>query len=180
MLRVAKNDEKAFATLYERYRRPILSYLVSFLRTKSVAEELAQEVFLRVYRTRESYSTEFRFSTWIWTIARNLAIDHLRKKSEVLVDDDRQEILDGIPSDPAAMPDAERMLIERATREGLEKCLGELSPPQREATSLRSYSELSYEEIADTMRSSVPRIKSLLFRAKEALLDCVKRGGHHE
>lgn len=166
--------------LYERYRRPILSYLLSFLRTKSVAEELAQEVFLRVYRMRESYQTEFRFSTWIWTIARNLAIDHLRRKSEVLVDDDHQEILDGLPDDPGAMPEAERLLVDRATREGLEKCLGELSASQREATSLRSFSELSYEEIAATMRSSVPRIKSLLFRAKEALLDCVKRGGHHE
>lgn len=176
MLRVAAGNVEEFKVLFEKYRIPILSYLVQLTGSRAVAEELAQEVFLRVFRHRESYTVESKFTTWLWTIARNAAFDHLKKKRELsLVGDESL-----IPLDETSFesPEAERLVLLKATREAIVKCLGNLTTPQRDAISLRTFSELSYEEIGSTLGQSVPAVKSLIHRAKAGLVDCLKGSGY--
>jgi RNA polymerase sigma-70 factor (ECF subfamily) len=174
MLRVAQGDDAAFRRLYDRYKAPVRSYIHSLVRTASVADEIAQEVFLRVYRSRDRYTADAKFSTWLWTIARNLSFDQLRKKSEILQDETSPAALEPESPDPTA----EALLVERATQQGIQICLDELTPAQSQAVALRIHAELSYEQIADTLQVSLPAVKNHLHRAKAALIDCLKRGGH--
>jgi RNA polymerase sigma-70 factor (ECF subfamily) len=153
-----------------------MSYLYQLLRNRSLAEELTQETFLRAYRVRETYRPEAKFSTWLFSIARNAAVDQLRKKDEMLA-------LDPDTSDPVAeasneTPDAEALLIERADAQRLDGCMeSDLTLPQREALTLRTVSELGYEEIAEQLGVTLASVKSLIHRAKQALIDCLNGGG---
>ena len=174
MSQAAAGDVEAFRALYERYKAPVMSYVFGLVSQRHVAEEITQEVFLRAYRARETYRADARFSTWLWTIARNSAYDHLRKKKEVLLiadPDDGDTELDRLAS---PMSDAESQLMEHVDRVRLERCMAGLSDPQRDALTLRTVSELSYEEIAESLGTSLASVKSLIFRAKRALLDCIK------
>ena len=173
MLRVKRGDQAAFRILYDRFKGPILHFLSGMVGREALAEELAHEVFLRLYRTRESYEQKARFTTWLWTIARNAALDELRRKGELLAKFDAEEA--GAPN-MATDPDdgAEAMLVEAARREQVESCLAALPARQREAVMLRVAGEHSYEEIAGLMRESLPNVKNLLHRAKAALASCLK------
>ena len=173
MLRVREGDQEAFRRLYEAYKRPILSYLFQMTQNRTQSEDLAHEVFLRVYRARERYEPSAKFTTWLWTIARNCALDHLRKKKEDLSLDGFEggEIfsdLEGVESS------AEQLLMEQAHTQKLTEAMKSLSPIQREAMSLRIFSELSYQEIAETLGCTVPAVKSALCRAKENLVAKLK------
>lgn len=162
MDKVARGDTDAFRKLYDRYKRPIMSYAFYMVKSQSVAEEVTQETFLKVYRARESYTREAKFTTWLWAIARNVAIDHLRKKSELPLSEEFAETL------PA--PEAGTEALDAASREQVAEALTGLSEAQREAVSLRTFSELSYEEIASAMEISVSAVKNHLHRAKAALI----------
>jgi len=153
-----------------------MSYLYHMTGSRAVAEEIAQEVFLRVFRYRERYTVSAKFTTWLWTIARNAALDHLRKRSEEPFGAD--ELL--FPFDERSVddPEAERLAIEKSTREAIAKCLGQLTLPQREAISLRIFSEMSYEEVAGMLKLSPSSVKSLIHRARIALTDCLKGRGY--
>jgi len=175
MERVQQGDVAAFRKLYDRYKSRVMSYLNMMVRNRAVAEELAQEAFLRVYRARASYGREAKFSTWMWTIARNLAIDHLRKKTETLLDPHQQEGSHRIEEIESPLSNAEVMLIRNSRQEQVEKCLSKLTHAQREVLTLRTLSELNYDEIAATMKTTLASVKSLIFRAKEALIHCLKK-----
>ncbi len=179
MLRVKEDDVRAFEYLYEKYKGPVMSYLIYLTKNPGTAEELAQEVFLRIYRNRSSYTPKAKFSSWLWTITRNLAYDHLSKKHEFLVAPDPQT--GHTPFDDIESPilDAELQLIQKADSKKIEKCLEELTPPQRETLMLRLASDLNYDEISEILHSSLSSVKSLLHRAKESLIDCFKSGGAH-
>ena len=174
MSQAAAGDVNAFRALYERYKAPVMSYVCGLIAQRHIAEEITQEVFLRAYRARDTYRPEAKFSTWLWTIARNTAYDHLRKKKELyLVADpeDGETALDRLES---PMSDAETQLMEQVDRVRLERCMAGLSDPQRDALTLRTVSELPYEEIAETLGTSLSSVKSLIFRAKRALLECIQ------
>ncbi len=174
MALVAQGDSAAFRELFERYRVPIYSYLYSMTHDRQIAEDLAQEAFLRVYRSRESYQQEARFTTWLWTIARNIAIDHLRKKKESRLPEDWEETTMGDPR--GGVPtDAETLLLEKATQQAVDDCLERLPESQKEALSLRLFGELGNEEISQTMNSTIPAVKSVLHRGRVSLVDCLKR-----
>jgi RNA polymerase sigma-70 factor, ECF subfamily len=183
MLKVAAGDMGAYQELYENFKGPIMSYVSALVRNESVAEEVTQEVFLRVYRTRETYRAEAKFSTWLWTITRNACLDHLRKKKDFLLDDSIGTLADSdesrVEQIESPLSSAEELLIERAQTERIERCLGELTHPQREALSFRTLSDLSYEEISQNMRITLGSVKSLINRARQALLRCLQGGGHH-
>jgi RNA polymerase sigma-70 factor (ECF subfamily) len=180
MRRVQDEDVRAFQKLYDRYKGRIMSFLIQMVRQKSVAEELTQEVFLRVYRSRAAYDRQAKFSTWIWTIARNLAYDSLRKKREVLLDPDPEGGTSAIDNLESPLSSAEEQLIEQAAQSKLEHCLQKLAESQREALVLRTFSDNSYEDIADTMQTTLSSVKSLIHRAKESLLKCLGKGAGHE
>jgi RNA polymerase sigma-70 factor, ECF subfamily len=177
MLQVKGGDARAFQLLYERFKGPIMSYIHSMVSDPALTEDLTQEVFLKVYRVRETYEPSAQFSTWLWTIARNACIDQLRKASnrEELVtkkDDDDSPSFD-LESIEAPLAGAEAQLIELADQARVQRCIEGLSPQQREALLLRTQSELPYEEIARITGSSLSSVKSLIFRAKESLMRCL-------
>jgi RNA polymerase sigma-70 factor, ECF subfamily len=174
MAKVAKGDVVAYRTLYDRFKKPIMSYAFHIVRNQAVAEEVTQETFLRVYRARESYTSEAKFSTWLWTIARNVALDHLRKKKELPLDENHAETLAGPLTESGALDTAEQQLIDRATRAELESALAGLPDAQREALTLRTFSELSYEAIAEMMKVPVSTVKNLIHRAKNSLMKKLK------
>lgn len=176
MLRVKRGDQAAFRQLYDRFKGPILHFLTGMVGREALAEELAHEVFLKVYRTRESYEPKARFTTWLWTIARNAALDELRKKGELLARHEA-EAAGEVEAATDLEDGAEAKLIEAAKREKVERCLAALPARSREAVMLRAAGEHSYEEIAGLMGESLGNVKTLLHRAKGALAACLRGGG---
>jgi len=146
MLRLQRRrDEEAFDLLFARYRGPITSYLYRLLGNRAEAENLAQEAFLRVLQKAGRYEYPKRFSTWFYTIARNLATDFLKKKRAVVPDDFRSLSETALGPAPAA---AEQTAACREELRQLARALDELALPYREVVVLRALQELSYREIA--------------------------------
>lgn len=170
MLLVKLGDKNAFAALYERFKGPIFSYLRGF--APEEAEDLLHETFLRVYRARESYEPKARFSTWLWTIARHVALDKVRKKTELL---EREE---GELDEPTTLAEdgPEALFIEQIERRRVDGCMAGLPPRQKEMLLLRAHGEHSYEEIATLTGLSLANVKTQIHRAKQNLMACLKGG----
>ena len=182
MRKIQAGDVNAFRLLYERYKGPLLSFVAPFHRDPSQAEEVVQEVFLAVYRTRASWEPKARLSTWLWTIARNTSIDRRRKEGREVLDSPIEDQEGGSQPDwteklESPLPDAEAQLLEHAEKSRLENCVSKLPDKQREVLMLRTQSELPYEEIARVVGSSLQSVKSILFRARQALLGCLGHAG---
>lgn len=176
MTKVRDGDTRAFAKLFERYKVPILSYIRRQVRHPTVAEELAQEVFLKVYRARQSYEPKAKFSTWLWTISRNTIIDHHRASSQgwVEVPDFTDTVMDALP-DEGDSP--EEKLLAGVAQERLDECLEKLPARSKEILMLRVQSDLTYEELSEIVGESVANIKTLTHRARRMLTLCLERGG---
>jgi len=171
MLRVREGDAASFEALLHRYRVPLVSFFCRMVRDQGLAEDLAQEVFLRVYKSRERYQPEARFTTWLYRIATNLALNAIRDRKETVCDapgddSDSGPILDRF-ADP--QPTVEQRLM-RADRERLiRQAVGALPENQRVAVILHKYQEVDYHQIAKVLSVSESAVKSLLFRAYETL-----------
>ena len=181
MLRVRDDDALAFEELVQRYQNRLVSILEHLVRKREQAEDLAQEVFLRVYRARKNYQPNAKFSTWLFTIANNVAKNAKRSLAR------RREVnLAGTPQDDDAPPALEQMALaasglmparqldksERAEMVRLAiECLNER---QRMALLLSKFENMSYVEIAETMDMSVKATKSLLCRARENLRELLR------
>lgn len=174
MLRVRDGDEAAFTFLVEKYHRPMIHYMYRMARNQAVAEELAQEVFLRVYRSRESYRAEARFSTWLYRIATNLGVNHAR--------DTRHEraahtiYLDEHDSETGTRPDvadsgltAEQNLVRKERMNAIREHVMALPERQRNAVLMHKYQGLDYRQIGEVLKLSESATKSLLFRAYQTL-----------
>ncbi len=182
MLRVRGGDAESFGELLRRYRGPLVSFFARMVRDRALAEDLAQEVFLRVYKSRERYQPEARFTTWLYRIATNLALNALRdRKPEVPADGPRDQE-DAPAPEPFVdlQPSAEQQLM-RSDRERLIRQAVEALPEnQRAAVILHKYQEVDYRQIAEILRVSESAVKSLLFRAYETLrarLEPLLKGG---
>lgn len=182
MKRVQESDYAAFEELYMKYKKPIYSYFLAKTTSKEEAEELLQDTFMKVLDKKNSFRFESKFSTWLWTLSRNLFIDKYRSnyqhesKIESLENDERFSIED-IDSD---LDTAETLLIQKYEEKGIKNCIDELPTNQKEAILLKIYSDLSYEEISRELTLSVAAVKSLLVRSKDKLINCLRSGGHHE
>ena len=152
-----------------------MTYAFSLVRNLSLAEELTQETFLKIYRVRDSYQPSARFSTWLWTIAHHACMDQLRKGKETHFVDPGEDG-PGIRLEDLESPvtDAEAQLLKHSETKRVEHCISCLGSSQREALILRTVSEMSYEEISQVMDVSLSSVKSLIFRAKNALMECLK------
>ncbi len=175
MLEVKRGDETSFELLLQRYRTPLIHFLSRMVRDAAAAEDLAQEVFLRVYRARKDYKASAKFTTWMFRIATNLALNALRdgryRQLEFSLDDP-QEGEDGQPQMfevPDREPMAEQKLIERDRAAVIRRAIHALPEKQRAAVLLHKYHEMDYDEIARILDCSVSALKSLLFRAYETL-----------
>jgi len=176
MLDVKAGDEASFELLLHRYRTPLVNFLYRMVRNREQAEDLAQEVFLRVYRAREDYVPSAKFTTWLFRIATNLALNSVRdtryRKLEVSIDAPISEAEDGDERTldiPEKHPNIEQHLVEDARRKMIRHAIDKLPEKQRAAVLLHKYQELDYAEIAKILACSESALKSLLFRAYESL-----------
>jgi RNA polymerase sigma-70 factor (ECF subfamily) len=177
MLDVKAGDEQSFELLLQRYRTPLVNFLYRMVRSREQAEDLAQEVFIRVYRAREEYVPSAKFTTWLFRIATNLALnslrDHRHQKLEISMDAPLSadaEDGDERPFEVADKhPTVEQEMVAEVRRKMIRHAIEKLPEKQRAAVLLHKYQELDYAEIAKILSCSESALKSLLFRAYEAL-----------
>jgi len=174
MLRVKTGDESAFVYLVQKYRRPMVGFMNRMCHNPSTAEELAQEVFLRVYRSRATYEPSAKFTTWLYRIATNLAVNHARDtrherpENTVRLDEPDQET--GKTPDLAADSlTAEEQVLKRERLAAIRAKVNALPERQRLAVIMHKFQQMDYREIAGVLKLSESATKSLLFRAYETL-----------
>ena len=179
MLRVKTGDESAFAYLVQKYRRPMIGFMYRLCHNPSTAEELAQEVFLRVYRSRTSYEPTAKFTTWLYRIATNLAVNyardtrHERPENPVRIDEPDRET--GTTPDLADDSlTAEEQILKRERLAAIRGKVNALPERQRVAVIMHKYQQMDYREIAGVLKLSESATKSLLFRAYETLREQLK------
>src|SRR5712671_2288573 len=159
MLRVKAGDQPAFNYLVQKYRRPLVSFMYRMARNAGVAEDLAQEVFLRVYRSRESYEASAKFTTWLYRIATNLAVNHARDtrherpENQVSLDEPDEE--SGRTLDlPDRGPSAEETIMRRERTLAIRSKVEALPERQRLAVIMHKYQQMDYKQISDLLKLS--------------------------
>ena len=179
MLRVKQGDRDAFEALVEKYKQPVMNLVYRTLADATEAEDLSQHVFLQVYKSAHRYEVSARFSTWIFTIARNLCLNEIRRRSrhpadsldEVSPENEEQPLRQVEDLRNFSPPDA---LLQSELEERVELAMAELPEKQRTALLLCRQEELSYEEMAQVLGCSLSATKSLIHRARETLKQVLK------
>ncbi|HMP82151.1 MAG TPA: sigma-70 family RNA polymerase sigma factor [Verrucomicrobiota bacterium] len=179
MLRVKKGDREAFTQLVEKYKQPVINLAWRTLRDETEAEDLAQTVFLQVYKSAHRYQSTAKFSTWLFTIARNLCLNEIRRRSRHPADsmDAPHPTLDEQPAqqfEETRTPAPPDTLLRGELEQKVEEAIAELPENQRTALLLCREEELSYEEIADVLGCSLSATKSLIHRGRETLKQKLK------
>lgn len=171
MLRVKEGDGASFAVLLEKHRNSVVHFLYRMIQNQAVAEELAQEVFLRVYRSRATYEPTAKFTTWLFRIATHLALNSLRdgkhERLQERLDDDSSDLPVRQVSD--TRPSVEQSMVYQAKLEEVRRAIAMLPEKQRAAVLMHKYEEMEYSQIARVLSCSESAVKSLLFRAYETL-----------
>jgi len=177
MLELRSGNMAAFDVLLAKYRKQIIHFMFRMVHNQAVAEELAQEVFLRIYRSRETYRAEARFSTWLYRIATNLGVNyardnrHERTASTVYLDEPETgttpDVADSTPSAEAGMLRRERMMAIR-------QHVMALPERQKTAVLMHKYEGMDYKQIGEVLKLSESATKSLLFRAYQTLREKLK------
>jgi RNA polymerase sigma-70 factor (ECF subfamily) len=172
MLRVRDGDSTSFALLLERHRSPVVNFLYRMVQNRAVAEELAQEVFFRVYRSRATYEPTAKFTTWLFRIATHLALNWIRDGKR----EKGHESIDQRTSDDSASrqfsdgsPSVEQKLVRQARLAEVRAAIDTLPDKQKAAVLMHKYQEMEYAQIATVLSCSESAVKSLLFRAYETL-----------
>jgi RNA polymerase sigma-70 factor, ECF subfamily len=174
MLRVKAGDESAFEYLVQKYRRPMVGFMYRMSHSAAAAEDLSQEVFLRVYRSRAGYEASAKFTTWLYRIATNLAVNHARdtrhERPEVTVSLDEPDEDTGTTMDVAdGTITAEEAIVRRERLLAIRRKVEALPERQRLAVVMHKYQQMDYKQIAEVLKLSESATKSLLFRAYETL-----------
>jgi RNA polymerase sigma-70 factor, ECF subfamily len=171
MLRVRDGDDTSFALLLERHRRPVVHFLYRMIPNQGVSEELAQEVFLRVYRSRASYEPTAKFTTWLFRIATHLALNWIRdNKSEKNQESLNEELIKGVERQVTdRQPTVEARMVNDSRLEEVRQAIDALPGKQRAAVVMHKFQDLEYTQIARALSCSESAVKSLLFRAYETL-----------
>ncbi|MDY7093527.1 MAG: sigma-70 family RNA polymerase sigma factor [Acidobacteriota bacterium] len=169
---ILAGHQDEFKQLVERYQGRLVNYLYRMLRNVDEAHDLAQDVFIKVYQALDSFNPRYRFSTWLFRVAKNAAIDHLRKKRMKLVSLNRQDPDSGEPQDwdlpsPDRGPYGELRNLERG--DAIQEAIEGLPWEYRELILMRHYGELSYDEIATLKEMPLGTVKNKLFRGRQML-----------
>ncbi len=172
---VAGGDTAAFEQLVERHQALVAGTVARMLGSNSDVEDIAQQVFIRVWKSASRYVARAKFTTWLLKITRNLVFNEMRRAKRhphlpVQIDPEAEEI--PLKDEATATPDA--TLLQSELEEAIEQAITLLPETQRMALVLRRYEELSYEEIAEVLDLSVPAVKSLLFRGRTELRERLK------
>lgn len=172
MLRVKDGDSASFTLLLDRHRVPVIHFIYRMIQNQAVAEELAQEVFLRVYRSRATYEPTAKFTTWLFRITTHLALNWIRDQKN----ERRQQSLDSETAEgnaplqvADAVPNVEQSMVRTARMDEIRDAIGSLPEKQRAAVMMHKYEEMDYGQIAGALQCSESAVKSLLFRAYESL-----------
>jgi len=179
MLRVAAGDESGFDYLVQKYHRSMIHFLFRMVRNQAVAEEMAQEVFLRVYRSRESYRAEAKFTTWLYRIATNLAVNHARdtkheRTAQTVYLDAPDPETGSTPDVADDDPSAEQLMLRDERMKAIRTHVMALPDRQRMAVLMHKYQGMDYRQIGEVLKLSESATKSLLFRAYQTLRDKLK------
>lgn len=181
LVRQAKlGNEKAFASLMNRYRDSIYFMLLKMVNNPYDAEDLTIEAFGKAFRNIESYTPKFAFSTWLFKIATNNCVDFIRKKQlSISPLDHSQETIDNVTVNiQSDLPDPEEALINHQKIDALREIINQLKPGYRSLIELRYYMEYSYEEIASELNIPIGTVKAQLYRAKTLLYNILIKTGN--
>jgi RNA polymerase sigma-70 factor, ECF subfamily len=172
MLRVREGDDESFRVLLDKHRNPVIRFVYRMVQDQAISEELAQEVFLRVYRSRGTYEPTARFTTWLFRIATHLALNWLRdgrnERGQQRLDDEGdgempvREVADRRPT-------VEQRMVAQTRLQEVRDAIAMLPEKQRAAVLMHKYEEMEYAQIAQVLECSESAVKSLLFRAYESL-----------
>jgi len=173
MERLARGDDAAFELILERYRKRIFGIIYRYIQDRTQAEDLSQEVFIRIYKARHTYEPTAKFSTWVYAITSNLCLNEIRKQKTAgkvfslhdVTKSGERERMNGMANGKAVDPSEQIEKEEVAAQ--VRKVISELPDQQRMAVILRRFEDMSYQEIAKAMKQSVSAVKSLLSRARE-------------
>nr|MBR9811967.1 sigma-70 family RNA polymerase sigma factor [bacterium] len=177
MADVARGDENAFAKIVEKHQPAVLGTVAKMTNQSPDTEDIAQQVFIRLWKSAERYQPTAKFTTFLFTITRNLVFNASRKKSgknessfDALEENRGQSIED---KNSESRPD--KSIEQKELRQEIDRAISSLPEKQRLAVILRRYEKMPYEEIANTLEISVPAVKSQLFRARTALRESLGR-----
>jgi RNA polymerase sigma-70 factor (ECF subfamily) len=171
MLRVKEGDGASFGILLDKHRSPVVHFLYRMVQNQAVAEELAQEVFLRVYRSRSTYEPTAKFTTWLFRIATHLALNALRDGKNERLQERLDDDTGGMPVRQVSdrRPSVEQSMVHQAKMAEIRRAIAGLPVKQRAAVLMHKYEEMEYSQIAKVLGCSESAVKSLLFRAYETL-----------
>jgi RNA polymerase sigma-70 factor (ECF subfamily) len=171
MLRVKGGDNASFGVLLEKHRCPVIHFLYRMVQNQAVAEELGQEVFLRVFRSRASYERTAKFTTWLFRIATHLALNSLRDGKHERLQESLDVEVDDQPVRQVSdhRPTVEESMVYQARLGEVREAIATLPEKQRAAVLMHKYEEMEYSQIAKALNCSESAVKSLLFRAYETL-----------
>jgi RNA polymerase sigma-70 factor (ECF subfamily) len=179
MLRVAAGDDSGFTYLIAKYHRAIVHFMFRMVHNQAIAEELAQEVFLRVYRSRASYRAEAKFTTWLYRIATNLGVNHARDHKHERAA--QNVYLDQPDSETGTTPDladthatVEQDMVRQERFRAIREQVMALPERQRSAVLMHKFQEMDYKQIGEVLKLSESATKSLLFRAYQTLRERLK------
>jgi RNA polymerase sigma-70 factor (ECF subfamily) len=170
MEQIKQGDEMAFERLVELHQHAVIGTVAKMLCNHADAHDIAQQVFLRVWKSAARYRPEAKFTTWLFTITRNLVFNEMRRRKrhpQTSLEETEEEYHIGIPDDEHRRPDAENLQAE--LEKVIDDAIASLPEKQRMAVILRRYEDLAYEEIGEVLKLTVPAVKSLLFRARTQL-----------
>jgi RNA polymerase sigma-70 factor (ECF subfamily) len=179
MLELKAGNMPAFDVLLAKYRKPMVHFMFRMVHNQAIAEELAQEVFLRIYRSRETYRAEAKFSTWLYRIATNLGVNyardtkHERTASTVYLDEADSET-GSTPDVADSMPSAEANMLRRERMKAIQQYVLALPDRQKTAVLMHKYEGMDYKQIGEVLKLSESATKSLLFRAYQTLREKLK------
>ena len=176
MLRVKTGDMVAFEQLVEIHQGPVIGTVAKMLGGASEAEDIAQQVFVRVWKSAARYEPQAKFTTWLFTITRNLVFNETRRrkrKPTVSVEEREEESHQVVEDVQTVSPDQD--VLHAELEEAVDKAIQELHEKHRMAVILRRYEEMPYDEIGKILSMSVPAVKSLLFRARTQLKESLRK-----
>lgn len=180
MLALKAGDREAFNTLMDKYSKQVINFIRRFTGSREDAEDIAQEVFIKVYNAAAYYVPSAKFTTWLYRIASNASLDYLRKRKRTAgtASLDEQPEREGGPVEQQFADDKlkspEKEMLEKEESESISRALLSLPENQRAAVILKVYEDRTYSEIAAIMGISIPSVESLLFRARQSLKERLK------
>lgn len=175
MLKVKTGDFDAFESLVERHQHAVVGTVAKMTGRPDDAEDVAQQVFLRVWKAAPRYEPKAKFTTWLFTITRNLVFNETRKRSrrqEVSIEEREEEMHHQTADDALSKPDENFLCNE--LEQAIDAAIQSLPEKQRLAVIMRRFEEVPYEEIGKVLELSLPAVKSLLFRARAQLKEALK------